>query len=163
MDTSVFNSTVDMFMLCTSLTTIPPFDMSNVIMMKSMFASCTNLTTVPPLVTKGVATNNSENAFTDCENLKKIDLTEVNIGTGMFYNCKKLKTLVLRRITYAFAPLSLYSTNAFYGTPFAAGGTGGTVYVPQSAIERYQSETNWSSLYAAGTCNFVAIEGSEYE
>jgi hypothetical protein len=48
-------------------------------------------------------------------------------------------------------------------TPFASGGTGGTVYVPQALITEYQNATNWSTLYAGGTCNFVAIEGSEYE
>jgi hypothetical protein len=51
----------------------------------------------------------------------------------------------------------------FDGTPFASGGTGGTVYVPQALITEYQNNTNWSALYAQGTCNFVAIEGSEYE
>jgi hypothetical protein len=57
----------------------------------------------------------------------------------------------------------LINTNVFNSTPFAAGKAGGTVYVPQALIEQYQTATNWSTLYAAGTCNFVAIEGSEYE
>ena len=58
---------------------------------------------------------------------------------------------------------TLSNVNAFNNTPFASGETGGTVYVPQALIEDYKIATNWSTLYEAGTCNFVAIEGSEYE
>jgi hypothetical protein len=57
----------------------------------------------------------------------------------------------------------LSNTNTFNSTPFATSGTGGTVYVPQALITEYQNATNWSTLYSGGKCNFVAIEGSEYE
>ena len=70
-----------------------------------------------------------------------------------------MTTLVLRNDTV----VTLANINAFQGTPFASGGTGGTVYVPAALIESYQTATNWSTLYASGTCNFAAIEGSEYE
>jgi hypothetical protein len=84
----------------------------------------------------------------------------INIANGVFNGCKKLKTLILRRDVN---PTSIVNVGAFTNTPFASGGTGGTVYVPLSLIESYKTATNWSTLYAAGTCNFVAIEGSEYE
>jgi hypothetical protein len=59
--------------------------------------------------------------------------------------------------------VKLINVSAFVSTPFASGGTGGTVYVPAALVETYKTATNWSTLYAAGTCNFVALEGSEYE
>lgn len=81
-----------------------------------------------------------------------------SIGTGAF-SSTKLKTLVLG----GDAVVTLDNVSAFTGTPFASGGTGGKVYVKQALIPSYQTATNWSSLYAAGTCEFIAIEGSEYE
>lgn len=121
--------------------------------------------------------------FQDCKALKKVKWNQGGTVSGQFRNCSaletvdcgpnfyyigvyfatnasSLKTLILRNpnrtIDYANA-------NAFNGTPFASGGTGGTVYVPAAWIETYKTATNWSALYAAGTCSFAAIEGSEYE
>ena len=97
--------------------------------------------------------------FRDCTALTKLDLPAVTVINGAAFNgCKKLTTLVLRSRS-----LISIGTNVFNNTPFYTNGTGGTVYVPQALIEQYQQATNWSALYAAGTCNFVAIEGSEYE
>jgi hypothetical protein len=76
-----------------------------------------------------------------------------------FSGCTNLRTIIIRGETVA----TLSDVNNFTDTPFASGGTGGTVYVPEALIESYQNATNWSTLYAAGTCTFVAIEGSEYE
>ena len=99
-------------------------------------------------------------AFYNCAALTSLDFPKANyIYANAFNRCKQLSRLVLRSNTLC----TLGNTNAFDGTPFAAGGTGGTVYVPQALITQYQNATNWSTLYAAGTCNFVAIEGSEYE
>jgi hypothetical protein len=81
------------------------------------------------------------------------------LGGAYFDHCSSLTTLVLRNDTV----VTLANINAFQGTPFASDGTGGTVYVPAALIESYQTATNWSTLYASGTCNFAAIEGSEYE
>lgn len=38
-----------------------------------------------------------------------------------------------------------------------------TVYVPQDLISSYQSATNWSAKYSAGTLSILPIEGSQYE
>lgn len=81
-----------------------------------------------------------------------------SIGTSAFAS-SKLATLVLGGNTV----VRLDNVSAFTGTPFASGGTGGTVYCHADLIPEYQTATNWSSLYAAGSCTFVAIEGSEYE
>lgn len=81
-----------------------------------------------------------------------------SIGTSAFAS-SKLATLVLGGNTV----VTLDNVSAFTGTPFASGGAGGTVYCHADLIPEYQTATNWSSLYAAGTCTFVAIEGSEYE
>ena len=93
--------------------------------------------------------------------LTKVDLPKVTtINQSTFSSDSKLKTVILRTAEKCCA---LNNVSAFDGTPFASGGTGGTVYVPSALISTYQTATNWSTLYAAGTCNFVAIEGSEYE
>lgn len=94
-------------------------------------------------------------------------LEKIDIGPGVsktsgnaFGGCKALTILILRRTEGIVA---LNNVNDFNRTPFASGGTGGTVYVPSALIETYKTATNWSTLFAAGTCKFVAIEGSEYE
>ena len=98
--------------------------------------------------------------FDSCRAIEIIKLPKAHaISSTAFINCSKLKTVVLARQNIT----NIESINAFQNTPFAANGTGGTVYVPSALIAEYQNATNWSTLYAAGTCNFVAIEGSEYE
>lgn len=101
-----------------------------------------------------------DTAFGFCSALESAKLPSVvRIDSSAFYGCSVLKTIILRSDTVC----SLSGIYAFYDTPFASNGTGGTVYVPSALISQYQNATNWSTLYAAGTCNFVAIEGSEYE
>ena len=100
------------------------------------------------------------NSQTGCTGLEYAEYAKAqSISISAFNNCTVFDTLVLRNN----ALVTLANINAFTNTPFASGGTGGTVYVPQALIEQYQQATNWSTLYAAGTCEFVAIEGSEYE
>lgn len=70
-----------------------------------------------------------------------------------------LNTLVIRGDNVP----ALVSTDAFDGSPFAAGKAGGTVYVKGALIEQYKTATNWGALYEGGSCAFAAIEGSEYE
>ena len=105
--------------------------------------------------------------FQNCNKISLLDFGEnqtanqysVPIRNNVFEKCASLKTVILRSPNL----LEMQNVSAFNNTPFAIGGTGGTVYVPQALITEYQNATNWSTLYAAGTCNFVAIEGSEYE
>lgn len=123
----------------------------------NVFQNCKALTEINlPSVTY---LGNSD--FSGCSNLQKADFG-ASLGTvaaSSFASCTVFKTLILRGENLA----NLGNTSAFSGTPFAKGGAGGTVYVPSALITEYQQATNWSTLYTAGTCNFVAIEGSEYE
>lgn len=131
-------------------------DLPNVTLMSDyVFSNCkalksVNLPNVPTIGTE---------VFYGCK-LTIIDLPKAtHLGSGAFSGCTELTRVILRSETLC----SLSSTGVFYKTVFAEGGTGGTVYAPQALITEYQNATNWSTLYAAGTCNFVAIEGSEYE
>lgn len=123
----------------------------------NVFGQCTKLTSVnAPSLTAMWKT-----VFMNCRSLRFADLGHIGtINAQSFYDNKVLERIILRKTD---GVANLVNTNAFVQTPFASGGTGGTVYVPKALISQYQQATNWSTLYAAGTCNFVAIEGSEYE
>lgn len=108
-----------------------------------------------------ICTSLGSGAFQGCSSLELADMgmiPEIS-GNFNFKSCSKLTTLILRNNGVT----ALRSTSHLDSTPYAIGKTGGTVYVPAALIEIYQTATNWSALYEAGTCNFVAIEGSEYE
>lgn len=76
-----------------------------------------------------------------------------------FSNDSHLTTLILRNASVVALP----NLNCFTGSPFASGGTGGTLYVPSSLISSYQSATNWSTILGYANNNIQAIEGSQYE
>lgn len=125
------------------------------------FRNCTSLTEVmlPGLVTTGNSATGAD-AFRNCTSLETVDLGKcVRIDTNCFNGDTNLNKLILRKTSVC----ALNNVNAFTGTPYASGGNGGTVYVPQSLISSYQTASNWSTLYNAGTCSFVALEGSQYE
>lgn len=105
-------------------------------------------------------TSMSTYEFYGCSSLVSADLGNAgSIANLVFQYCTVLNTLILRRNTL----VSLNTTAVFNNSPFASGGSGGVVYVPSALIAEYQAATNWSTLYAEGTCVFAAIEGSEYE
>ena len=84
-----------------------------------------------------------------------------------FRNASRLATLILRKTSV----MSLQNVSAFQGTPFASGGTGGTIYIPKSLYDHlgdgtssdYKAATNWSALNGYGTVTWAKIEGSAYE
>lgn len=81
-------------------------------------------------------------------------------GSGWFFSGNtKMSTLILRRSSV----LGMPNINCFYNTPFASGGSGGTLYVPQSLISSYQTATNWSTILGYSNNSIQAIEGSVYE
>ena len=141
------------FRECTKLTTVDAEAVTN--MHNSVFNGCKALQYIrlPNLTNNNLGSSN----FSDCTSLHTADLGYVQ--TNFFSGCTNLTTLILRSATL----VNLASTNTFTKTPFAEGGTGGVVYCPSALIEQYQQATNWSTLYAAGTCTFLPIEGSEYE
>lgn len=98
--------------------------------------------------------------FRGCSSLAYIDTNANGSGqTNVFYGCASLNILVLRKN----GVFSLGNTNHFTGTPFASGGTGGTIYVPSAQIDNYKAATNWSTINGYGTITWEAIEGSYYE
>lgn len=125
------------------------------------FRNCTSLTKVmlPGLVKTGNSATGAD-AFRNCTSLETVDLGKcVRIDTNCFNGDTNLNKLILRKTTVC----TLNNVNAFTSTPYASGGSGGTVYVPSALISSYQTASNWSTLYNAGTCSFVALEGSQYE
>lgn len=104
-------------------------------------------------------TSLQNDTFSGCSSLEQVCFPSLQkIGSTCFKGCVSLEKLALPHTDV----VTLTSVNALLNTPFDAGGTGGTVYVPEVLIESYQTAANWSALYAAGTCNFVAIEESEF-
>lgn len=125
------------------------------------FYNCTKLQMIclPKLTETGNAATGSDFAR-GCTSLKTADLNKVvRIDPNCFNGDTVFDTLILRRATVT----TLNNVNAFTGTPFASGGTGGTIYVPSALINSYKSATNWSTLNGYGTVTWTAIENSYYE
>lgn len=78
-------------------------------------------------------------------------------GTGVFNSAANLATLVLRKTSGVIA---INNINVLASTPFASGGTGGTLYVPQSLISSYQSATNWSTILGYTNNQIKSIEST---
>lgn len=104
----------------------------------------------------------SNTANNACKLLAFCDIGSIaSIAANAFANCYALQTLVLRK---SDAICTLANVSAFNNTPMSGyNSLTGTVYVPQALKSTYQTATNWSTLYNAGTVTFAAIEGSEYE
>lgn len=105
--------------------------------------------------------NGGAACFYGCTALQKADLGDnvKYLAVLFFRDCTALRVVILRRK----AVVTLANTDLFVNTPFAAGGAGGTVYVPADLIESYKTASGWADLYALGTVTFAQIEGSEYE
>lgn len=108
-------------------------------------------------------------AFSSCIGLEIIDFGQRTqfFREYIFEKDSSLRTIILRGDT--LTPLT--NINVFTGTPFAEGGTGGTIYIPKVLYDHlgdgssldYKSATNWSTLDGYGTITWAQIEGSEYE
>lgn len=121
--------------------------------------------------------------FRDCAKLEEVRTPKMtNTGQYHLYNCKlvrlfdagktgsltayawgngteSLETLILRSET-------VVSFSQQTGSTLHTSYTGEVVcnvYIPEALIEEYKVATNWSAIYEAGRCNFVALEGSVYE
>lgn len=136
------------------------------------FKGCTALTV---LVLPSWSYGNTQE-FYGCTHLKYFDCGDKNISSNLgsnftsgsgFQNCSSLDTIIIRNPVRR----GLAGTSVFNGTPFASGGTGGTIYIPKSLYDHlgdntssdYQSATNWSTVYGYGTITWAKIEGSYYE
>lgn len=103
-----------------------------------------------------------------CTRLEIADLGKVaTIRPNMFNSCANLTTLILRGTTRT----ALEQVASFNGTPFASGGSGGTIYIPEDLYNHlgdgsssdYKAGTNWSTLDGYGTITWAKLEGSAYE
>lgn len=127
----------------------------------SMFFQCSSLVKV----TAPKSNWYNYQAFSGCANLEVADLGTGDINRGaVFFQCKKLNTLILRSTSLC----ALGNVGNFNNTPFHPNGdtsiTGtGTLYVPASLVDTYKTATNWSTLYSDGTMDVLPIEGSIYE
>ena len=168
------------FSSCTSLT---GFYLPNVVETgNSSFSGCASLTVaVLPLIGRDAGRLyewNSNTVFQNCSSLEAVDFGIYcnRLGNGnLFKNCSSLTTLVLRsrshHYTGADCIVGLTGTNAFDGTPFANGGTGGTIYIPKFLYDHlgdgssldYKAATNWVTINGYGTITWAKIEGSYYE
>ena len=163
------------FARCTGLTVIPAnalpkFEKFN--RSQSVFEYCTNLTVV---VLPSYYSTAQNLQFRDCTKLKTVDLGNATIpdpnsnlfNQSFFSGCTLFDTLILR---HSYVP-KLGNINNFNGTPFASGGTGGTIYIPKSLYDHlgdnsssdYKAASNWSTINGYGTITWAKIEGSIYE
>jgi len=94
-----------MFAVCTSLTTVPLFNTSNVTDMGSMFAVCTSLTTVPLFNTSNVT--DMSDMFNGCASLTTVPLLISGAGTtttkfnAIFTSCNSLTRAALNGSEYS--------------------------------------------------------------
>lgn len=113
------------------------------------------------------AATNTSSTWNRCTSLTALDLGSWRFGGSEMASCSSLTTIILRPSQV----LTLASANAFNGTPYASGGSGGTIYIPKALYDHlgdgtsldYQNATNWSTIYGYGTITFAAIENSQYE
>lgn len=94
LDTSNVTNMESMFAYCSSLTSIPLLNTSNVTSMGKMFSNCNNLTTIPQLNTSNVVS--MYGMFMDCTNLTTIpqlDTSKVEYMDEMFSGCDNLTTI----------------------------------------------------------------------
>ena len=107
--------------------------------------------------------------FKDSSLLEAVDFAILRLIYGsVFQNCTVLDTIIIR-CDYVIPTLS--NVNAFANTPFASGGSGGTIYIPKALYDHlgdgtaldYKAATNWSTVDGYGTITWAQIEGSQYE
>ena len=173
---------VSIFQNCTSLKSISMQNLTSIGNSQYFLSGCTSLETVdfPNLRDTGdyafqnctslvtvvlPSASGGYRSFHGCTNLQQVDYGRLVGSEGInmqnFYNCGKLKTVILRNNSSSVT--NLLNVNAFQNTPFASGGTGGILYVPSALISSYQSATNWSTILGYENNQILSIEGSVYE
>ena len=121
-----------------------------------MFQGCSSLKGIAfPSITSDIMGH----AFVGCTALEYIDFGSgfgrINASDAL-QNCSQLTMLVIRKASVS----ALNNTANFNNTPFASGGTGGTLYVPNSLLSNYQSATGWSTILGYTNNNIKSIEST---
>ena len=119
----------------------------------------TSNNTVKTFVLPELTSMDSNNVFAQNTGVEGVDFGPLAKIYGI-PNSPSLTILVLRKTN---SITELNNTSVFNSTPFASGGSGGTIYVPQALISTYQSATNWATVHGYGTITWMPIEGSIYE
>jgi hypothetical protein len=131
---------------------------------EASFASCTKL----KKIIIPAATYFEYKMCSGCNTLEIADIGGGAITRGaIFQNCTTLGTIIIRSNTLC----TLGNISNLGGTPFASGGSGGTIYIPETLYDHlgdgtsldYKAATNWSTLDGYGTITWAKIEGSQYE
>lgn len=142
---------------CTGLKKIKITSVISSNLLNRFASGCSNLETVSLPKFGGQTTTYS---FYSDAKLHTIDLGKTStIQSYTFARCTVLKKIIIRRPSLC----TLQNVSAFSSSPFASDGSGGTLYVPNSLISTYQSDSNWSTILGYANNNIVAIEGSEFE
>ena len=102
------------------------------------FQYCYSLTAIN--IPDGV-TSIGGSAFQNCASLTAINIPDgvTSIGNGAFQNCRELYDVVIH------GKPALSNTNAFDGAPSTQ-----KIYVHRSDLSWFETETNWSTIYAQG-------------
>lgn len=103
-----------------------------------------------------------------CTALELIDYGATNTLAFNYLPACPLHTIIIRK-SNGLATLSANALNN--STAFQSGGTGGTVYIPETyynhlgdgTSQDYKNATNWSVYDGYGTITWKKIEGSVYE
>lgn len=147
------NGSASMFQGCSALETIniPKWRRSG----SNMFQHCTSL---QMLVLPSADFQLGAYFANGCTSLTTVDIGggwSGDLCQGNGFSKTGIKTLILRRT----GSILTNAANNFNGSPLAANGAGGDIYVPSALLSTYQSAANWSALNAT----WRAIEGSIYE
>lgn len=165
----------DAFNGCSNLVSV---DVRNVTIFKTKraFLGCSSLTTFVggltklqsfsdqsfkntrvPIFVLPVCTSLGLEAFAGNTALTTCDFGTINIGSSrVFSGDTSLAILIIRKNSVS----TLNNINSFADTPFADGGTGGTIYVPSSLISSYQSASNWSTILGYTNNQIKSIEST---
>lgn len=159
------------FFGCTNLTTVKVHNVEyikyfNAAGQAGAFAGCGVTTLALPKLRISTVLTDGFRLFENASSLTAIDLGQLfnQVPAVTFFNCTNLSTIVLRSPT--LAPLG--GTNAFNGSPFKSGGSGGTIYIPKSLYDHlgdgtssdYKAATNWSTVNGYGTITWKSIEST---
>ena len=110
-DTSNVTNISYMFSGCSGLTSVPEFDTSNVTNIGFMFSGCSGLTSVPEFDTSNVT--NMNYMFQNCSRLPSVpefDTSNVTKMDSMFYGCTSLTTIE----GISFKSFSASTMSAYY-------------------------------------------------